>query len=59
MQDWNYEQTGCMEITIELSDIKYPNAMFLPTFWDQNREVLNLVISTLIHHKFFKKLNAN
>jgi len=40
MQDWNYEAYGCMEITIELSDVKYPPASQLPTFWDQNKDAL-------------------
>ena len=38
MQDWNYYWMGCNEVTIELSDIKWPNASTLPGFWDDNRE---------------------
>jgi carboxypeptidase D len=37
MQDWNYVQTGCMEITVELSDIKYPPAADLEKHWADNR----------------------
>lgn len=37
MQDWNYLSTGCMEITVELSDIKYPNSIYLQSFWDANK----------------------
>jgi len=37
MQDWNYIQTGDVEITIEVSNVKYPNSNQLQTFWDQNR----------------------
>jgi len=40
MQDWNYEQTGDMEITIELSNVKYPPASQLQSFWDQNQMAL-------------------
>ena len=38
MQDWNYRYAGCMEVTIELSDIFRPGGSFLPTFWEDNRE---------------------
>lgn len=48
MQDWNYLTAGCMEITIELSDIKYPNSATLPGFWDDNREAL-LTYMELVH----------
>jgi len=40
MQDWNYEGCGTMEITVELSDVKYPSAPQLPSFWDQNKDAL-------------------
>eukprot|EP01116_Phalansterium_solitarium_P025696 TRINITY_DN9952_c0_g1_i1.p1 TRINITY_DN9952_c0_g1~~TRINITY_DN9952_c0_g1_i1.p1 ORF type:complete len:500 (+),score=134.88 TRINITY_DN9952_c0_g1_i1:86-1501(+) len=40
MQDWNYLQTGCMEITVELSDIKYPQPHTLPRYWTENQESL-------------------
>lgn len=40
MQDWNYLHTGDMEITIELSMVKWPAASELPSFWDQNREAM-------------------
>ena len=40
MQDWNYEGTSCMEITVELSDIKYPNANTLDVYWQQNKYAL-------------------
>ena len=38
MQDWNYYWMGCNEVTIELSDTKWPNASTLPGYWDDNRE---------------------
>jgi len=37
MQDWNYEALNCMEITIELSDVKYPRAELLEQFWKENQ----------------------
>jgi hypothetical protein len=40
MQDWNYESVGCMEITIELSDIKYPPGSDLNIYWEENKEAL-------------------
>lgn len=40
MQDWNYLNTNCFEVTIELGCIKYPFAKDLPTYWEQNRRAL-------------------
>jgi len=40
MQDWNYIWNGVLEITIELSEDKYPPASQLSNFWDQNREAM-------------------
>jgi len=38
MQDWNYVHSGTLEVTMEVSDNKYPNPSQLPQFWDQNKE---------------------
>jgi hypothetical protein len=38
MQDWNYGETDCMEITMEIGTIKWPPASQLPTYWSQNQE---------------------
>lgn len=38
MQDWNYRYVACNEVTIELSEVKNPNASTLPTFWEDNRD---------------------
>ena len=38
MQDWNYVWMGCNEVTIELSDNKFPDVSLLPSLWDDNRE---------------------
>ncbi|XP_041734197.2 carboxypeptidase D [Coregonus clupeaformis] len=40
MQDWNYLNTNCFEVTIELGCVKYPKAQHLPLYWDQNRRAL-------------------
>jgi hypothetical protein len=40
MQDWNYGLTDCIELTTEVSAIKWPNASTLDTFWAQNQESL-------------------
>lgn len=40
MQDWNYLQTNCFEVTIELGCMKYPKAEDLPKYWEQNRRSL-------------------
>ncbi|XP_036762146.2 carboxypeptidase D [Manis pentadactyla] len=40
MQDWNYLQTNCFEVTIELGCMKYPFEKDLPKFWEQNRRSL-------------------
>ncbi|XP_068173763.1 carboxypeptidase D [Antennarius striatus] len=40
MQDWNYMNTNCFEVTIELGCVKYPKAKELPKYWEQNRRAL-------------------
>lgn len=40
MQDWNYMNTNCFEVTIELGCVKYPMATELPKYWEQNRRAL-------------------
>ncbi|XP_037533421.1 carboxypeptidase D [Nematolebias whitei] len=40
MQDWNYVNTNCFEVTIELGCIKYPWANDLPKYWEQNWRAL-------------------
>jgi carboxypeptidase D len=38
MQDWSYVWRGGQEVTLEISQVKWPSADQLPAFWDQNRE---------------------
>lgn len=40
MQDWNYLNTNCFEVTLELGCVKYPMAKELPKYWEQNRRAL-------------------
>ncbi len=37
MQDWNYVWMGDKEITVELSDVKWPPSSQLDGFWDDNQ----------------------
>lgn len=38
MQDWNYVAAGCFEITLELSDNKWPVAATLSDLWHDNMD---------------------
>lgn len=38
LQDWSYEETGCIDVTIEYSDSFSPPASQLETYWNNNRE---------------------
>lgn len=40
MQDWNYIAAKCMEITLELSNTKYPSANKLHQLWVDNKDAL-------------------
>ncbi|EPS68252.1 hypothetical protein M569_06519, partial [Genlisea aurea] len=46
MQDWNYIKYGCLELTLEISDNKWPHITEIPTLWEHNRlSMINLVAS--------------
>ncbi|KAJ3683618.1 hypothetical protein LUZ60_013845 [Juncus effusus] len=57
MQDWNYINGGCFELTLEISDIKWPKSSEIPIIWEHNRmSMLSLVASlvkTGIHGRIF------
>ncbi|KMT19605.1 hypothetical protein BVRB_1g012210 [Beta vulgaris subsp. vulgaris] len=57
MQDWNYIHAGCFELTLEISDNKWPNATELSTIWEYNRmSMLNVVATTVktgVHGRIF------
>lgn len=40
MQDWNYVWMGDMEITMEISYIKWPPSSSLPGYWEDNRPAM-------------------
>jgi len=40
LQDWSYDQTDCIDITAEISNVKWPSASTLAGYWDDNRESL-------------------
>lgn len=54
MQDWNYLNTNCLELTIELGCVKYPNATELPKYWEQNKRALIQFL-----HQVMKSCNVN
>nr|KAG5687052.1 hypothetical protein BaRGS_002425 [Batillaria attramentaria] len=37
MQDWNYMNTNCFELTVEIGCTKFPTADRLPSFWQANK----------------------
>ncbi|CAN1235223.1 Carboxypeptidase SOL1 [Linum perenne] len=57
MQDWNYIHAGCFELTLEVSDDKWPSIDEIPTIWEYNRmSLLNLAASVLktgVHGRIF------
>jgi len=49
MQDWNYLNTNDMEITIEVGCYKFPLAVNMTDFWNQNRIALVAYIEQVNH----------
>ena len=46
MQDWNYLRAGCMELTLELSESKWPAEEELPTIFNANLPAMVQFIKT-------------
>jgi len=40
LQDWSYDQTDCIDLTLEVSNTKWPSSSTLLDYWDDNRESL-------------------
>lgn len=40
LQDWSYHDTGCIDLTIELSYSKWPPEGLLPQYWGENRDAM-------------------
>ncbi len=40
MQDYNYINVGCLEITLEIACCKYPKEETLEAYWMENRKPL-------------------
>ncbi len=38
LQDWSYFRTGCIDVTLELSNDHWPSESLLDDLWDDNRE---------------------
>lgn len=48
MQDYNYLNSNCFELTLEVSCCKFPNANKLQGFWEDNKKSL-LEFLKLVH----------
>ena len=48
MQDYNYVNSNCFEITLEVSCCKFPKEDTLQEFWEDNKESL-LKFLKLVH----------
>ncbi|XP_071822097.1 carboxypeptidase D-like isoform X2 [Apostichopus japonicus] len=40
MQDYNYFQSGCFEITLEIGSCKYPHRDEIAQYWEENKDSL-------------------
>ncbi|HQO09429.1 MAG TPA: DUF2817 domain-containing protein [Clostridiales bacterium] len=45
MQDWNYRYHNCLDITLEISNTKWPAYSAIPGFWADNREAMMWYLS--------------
>lgn len=47
MQDWNYRYHNVLDITLEISETKWPSYTYIPGFWANNRESMFWYISAV------------
>ncbi|CAL8087173.1 unnamed protein product [Calicophoron daubneyi] len=45
MQDWNYLDTGCMELTLEIGCPKYPEPASIVKYWEENKYALIVFVA--------------
>jgi hypothetical protein len=55
MQDFNYLETNCFELTIELGCTKFPPGKELLGYWVENKDALIKFIQLVLKSKKFKK----
>ncbi|MDO9575743.1 MAG: M14 family zinc carboxypeptidase, partial [bacterium] len=44
LQDWAYDSTSCIDLTIELDDDKWPDTTRLPQLWEENKDAMIYLI---------------
>jgi len=44
LQDWAYDSTSCIDLTIELDTAKWPPASRLPDLWEENKDAMIYLI---------------
>ncbi|MCK4352608.1 DUF2817 domain-containing protein [candidate division WOR-3 bacterium] len=70
LQDWSWDETSCLDLTIELDPTFWPDPSFLPELWNQNKEsmlyliwkagtgVSGRVTECLTHNPIYATINA-
>ena len=44
LQDWSYHETNCIDLTIEISNVKWLYTTYLENIWEDNRESMLYLI---------------
>ena len=58
MQDYNYIQGDCLELSISLSCCKYPKSEELPKEWGSNKEALLLFIEQVMTYIMYNVIGS-